>query len=405
MADPYVFQGKRVLVDVTVTQVVAGATHLTVTTGSSSSDPTGASKITTLGGSNAIVGTALSGNYGDLTELYVIPAIESDGSWPDIAIWPVVDGVDLGDIIMLDGSVGGNMMPLASQIVGNGFVRTLGVPFRQALAQAQKAAQNGAQYPNLALKATGLKAKQQYQFRVYSKSGFGNSATAQVALRIIGVGDKLDGQALQAVGASIAKYGYPGSFQHNAPGFNGIVGAHSIGGALSEANWTALPGGATQAGTKVNRFFRYAYNTSATTAQGRYVLSNQNSVQGVSGNVLDPNHDLGFDYSNSKDYLTVLEYGARAGTNQAFVGFTVGDTVLPDQPNGAPASVNVNPYVYGNVSPMRAATNEYFGLRATPWPVVAGGNKVAFFIQANGTAISANQASVAIGGVQVKQGN
>ncbi len=396
MADPYVFQGKRVLVDVTVTKVVAGATHLTVTTGASSNDPTGASNITILGGSNAIVGTALSSNFGDLTELYIIPAIESDGTWPDIAIWPVVDGVDLGDIIMLDGSVAGNMMPLASQIVGNGFARKIGVPFREAIAKYSN---------NIPLVATGLKAKQQYQFRVYSKDGFGNTAAAQVPLRIIGLGDKLDGQALKALSDQLALGGYPGKMSNNAPGYAPLNAMHTLGGALTEANWTALPGGTTQTGTKVNRFFRYAYNQLPTPAQGAYIMSNQNSVQGVSGNVVDTNHDLGFDYSNSKDYLNILEYGARAGQNNAFVGFKVGDTVLPDQPNGAPASVNVNPYVYGNVSPMRAATNEYFALKSTPWPIVAAGNKIAFFIQANGTAEAALASSVAIGGVQVKQGN
>lgn len=404
MAEPYLFPGERVLFDVTVTKVVPGATHTTVITGQSSNDPTGSSKITTIGSASSILSTALSGLYGDLTRLAIVSPIDSAGDPVDCAIWPYVDGSDLGDHLMFDASQGGNMMPLKGKAVG--FTqRVLGIPFRKALNAAIARQAKGHVVTDFATKATGIKATRQYQFKVFSAAGFGNAAAATTPLRIIGIGDKLDGQALAAVGELIDKNGYPGLISRSVAPYGSLSVVHTLKGGLKPATWSATPGGIAQQGPRVFRFFRYAYNNVATGATGLFVLSNQNAVQGAQGNVMDDNHDLGFDYATSADWLEFLEYGIRPGANAFSAGFKVDDTVLPDNPNGFAATTNVNPYPFGNASPMRAASDEYYPMSPAAWPIVAFKNKVAFFIQANGTAEAANATSVAVGGLQIQQGH
>lgn len=391
-ANRYTYQGKRILFDVTVTQVKPGATLTTVVTGSSKNDPSGASNVTQIGSAQGLASTALSGLYGDLTDIVVVPAVDSAGTYPDVALWPVVDGTDYGDRIMIDGSLPGNMFPNPANAIGR-VVRRLGLPVRQIFGQS-----------GWALRATGLKAARNYQFRVYSAAGWGNNGTAVTPLRIIGYGDKLNAEALDVLASKMDSNGYRGHVQNSDPGYNALDAVHSINGGLSAKTWTALPGGPTQQGVKINRFFRYAYNAADTPSQGLYVLSNDNAVQGQQGNVMDSNHDLGFDFENNRDYLMLLEFGARAGTHQAFVGFRVDDTILPDD-QGFIVSEGVNPFAYGNVQPQRPGTNEFYALSNAPWPMVANRNKLSFFIAADGTAVAAGDASVAVGGVLVQQGN
>lgn len=389
-ANRYNYFGERMLFDVTITAVNPGATFTTPITGSSETNGTG--QITQIGSATVINGTNLAGLFGDLTRIVIQGPIDADGSFPDVSVWPVVDETSLDDKMVFDASVPGNMMPNKANTVGQKEVR-LGIPFRKALSMN-----------NMALKATGLKAAASYTFQVYSKAGWGNSGAAQTPLRIIGYGDKIDKQTLAGLTALLNRNGYNGSIQMNTPGFPSLVATHSLGGALGPATWTALPGGMAQQGVKVFRRFTYAYNAIATAAQGAFILSMKNAVGGASGQVVDNHHDLGFDYENSSDYLLFTEYGVRPGTNQAFVGYKVDDTVLPDE-NGFAVSANLNQFPYGNVQPQRAAASEYYALGKIPWDLVAAQNKVAFFVAANGTAIPANSASVAIGGVLVQGAN
>lgn len=392
MAQPYEFPGKKVLVDVTITKVTAGGTHNAAVSGSVS-NATGASTVTQIGSAGSILSSAMSGLYGDLTDLIVIPPVDAAGDYPDVAIWPIVDGVSLADKVMIDGSFPGNTFPNPGATVG-GIRRSLGVPVRDALRKNRS---------NFAIVATGLKATRQYQFAVSSDKGWGNSAAAQTPLRIIGLGDQLDGTALDAVAAQIGAQGYPGGINLSVAPYRGLQATHMLkGGALSPATWTGLPGGTNQSGVKVFRFERYAYNAIATPATGNFILSNQNAVQGAEGNVVDANHDLGFDFSINGEFLQVMWYGARPGANNAFIGFRVDDTVLPDA-NGAFATAGVNPYAYGSAYPQRNAA-EFYALPKAPWPMVAYRNRLSFFVAADGTAVAANADSVAIGGLLVQPG-
>ncbi len=409
MADRYAFQGIRRLVDVTVTQVPAGGTHTTAITGSKS-DTTGKSNITTVGGAPVMSTAALSGDLGDLTDLILVGSVDSTGTFPDVTIQPFVDGQAQGDKITIDGSAYGNMMPGPAQAVGMAHI-SLGIAFRKALR---------ARMASLPTKATGLKAKAQYQFQVSSVHGWGNAANAQSALRMIGIGDRLDTSTADAVGAELqamlddyaagtSPYN-PLAIYDKAPGFAALSATFGLPAGLTSKTWTSLPGGNDQKGIEVWRFLRHAYNTVATSSGGIFPLSGVPEVGGVNGYVLDSNHDLGFNYENSTDYLRFLEFGNRPGANQAYVGVKVNDTVLPDSPFGFAITDGVNPWPYGNVQPQRTESGVYYVMGKNPWPVVARKNRVVWFVVADGTAIPAQYngttlqdcAGLALGGILVK---
>lgn len=382
------------LVDITVTQVAPGATHLTAVTGTLT-DARGSSQITLSGGIPVIASTSLSARFGDLTDLIIIPPIDANLSTPDCVIWPVVDGVDLHHVLHIDASVDRLMFPSPAVTVGRQHV-SLGIAYRDAVDR---------NLDNLPLKVTGLKAAREYRFAVYSSAGFGNAGNPVTPLRIIGLGDLLNAEALEEV----ARIPYQGSFADQVPGFEPFRGEHGLrGGVLSAASWTSLPGGPAQTDVKIYRFFREAINRVATSAQGIFVLSNQNAVGGAQGNVADEYEDLGFDYGSGvrgDDYLRIMEAGIRPHANLGFWGVRVEDTILPgDGQWGTPIFPGVNPYAYGLVQPQRPDSNLYYALPKSPFPIAVRGQKVAFFLVANGTAIPANGVSVAVGGISVQVG-
>lgn len=386
MAQPYAYPMKQVLADITITELTAGAIHTTVVSGASVGDTSGASQITQTGTLSSINSTALASLFGDATDLIIYSPVLANGGFPDVQVWPYVDGVDMGDRLSFDASLLGNMMPNPSNTVGQRHV-ALGIAYRDAVLNGMK---------NLPIKTTGLKAIRQYQFRIQSNLGW--AATDQ-PLRLVLLGDKLDAAAVQAIAAQ----GYNGDFSHRVAGFQGLQHlVHTLnGGALTVNNWTSLPGGNSQTSTKIFRFFRNAYNNVATSASGQFILSNQSSVQGTQGNVASENNDLGFDYSANGKYLAITEAGIRPGANSGYWGVRVDDTLVPDA-RGLIVTTNANPWAYGNVQPQRASSNEFYALPRSPFPVVAYQNKLAFFLQADGTPEAANATSVAVGGIQVE---
>lgn len=409
MAEPYIFPGERPLFDITVTQVKPGATHTTVTTGqSAASDSTGQSQMTQIGTQIPVQSAALSGLFADVTRIFVVSPVDASGTAPDVTIWPYIDGVDLSDHLVWDGSQAGNMLPVPGTLVDGGGELVIGIPFRQLMADWAKQAQaalNKGQEPhgvNIVNKATGLKARRSIQFKIQSNAGWGNSGTAQVPLRILGYGDALNGAALDQVAELVGTYGYPGSVSRNVQPFTSLSVEHQLTGGLSASAWSQLPGGTSQTGPRIWRFLRFAYNAVATSPSNQFVLSNKNSVQGVQGNV-QSDQDIGFDYQEEAKYLEITNYGVRAGTNNALAGWTVNTTTLPTS-TGFAATAAVNPYPYGNAQPIRAGSGLYLPLKRVAMPIVANQNKVAFWVQADGTATPANDTSVALAGLQIETG-
>ncbi len=388
MAQPYAYPMKQVLADVLITSLTAGATHTTPISGSSStSDTSGTSQITKIGSQNVINSTALSGLFGDATDLILVPPIASDNTFPDVLVWPYLDGIDLGDRMTIDASANGNMFPNIANTVGQRHV-SFGMMYREAVRKGVR---------NLPMVATGLKYSRQLQWRVTSVAGW---ATTDQPLRIIALGDLLDAQALTTVAAA----GYNGSFSDSVPGFPAFAGNHQLpGGQLTAGTWTALSGGNAQGATKIHRFFRTSSNAVATSGSGIFVMSNQTAVQGASGNVASDVQDLGFDYVDGTKYLRFLEAGIRPGANNALWGLKVNDTILPAG-QGIVATAGVNLWPYGNVQPQLPGSDLYYALPKNPFPVAAYRNKLAFFIQADGTAVATGDTSIAVGGVLVETG-
>lgn len=401
MPGPYAGKFVYPLIDITVSALSAAATHRTAITGQLS-DARGTSEITQIGSVRVLSSAALSGLYGDLTELAIIPPIVQTASgivFPDVWIVPVVDGVALGHVMRIDGSAPRNMLP-SPMVTVSGVRVLIGIPFRHALRAGMD---------NIVLKTTGLKASISYRFDVYSSRGWGISGdTVITPLRIIGYGDLLSPDEV----SEVASLGYNGAFVNQAPGFPEFRGVHRLkGGPLSEKTWTSLPGGTNQGETKIWRFFRAAYNRVATASSNRFFLTRDTGLGG-SETYVESEEDLGFDFSTKgpreDDYLRITHAGVIPGSNQAFWGVRINDQVIPSgiggTSEGLPVSPGFNPWAYGAVQPQRPDSNLYYPLPKTPFDIAIYKNKVAFFVTPNGSAIAANDASVAVAGIYVQVG-
>lgn len=401
MPGPYPGEFEHPLVDITVSAISPGATHRTATTGQLA-DARGTSEITQIGSVRVLSSLALAGLYGDLTRLMFVPPVVQDGGgnivYPDVFVVPVVDGVPLGFVLRWDASAPRNMLPNPAVTVG-GWQVLLGIPFRKAMRERMN---------NLPLKATGLKATVNYRFDVFSERGFPNAGDTLITpLRIIGYGDLLTDDEL----AELAALGYDGTFVDQVPGFPEFRGTHRLkGGPLSGRTWSSLPGGTNQAETKIYRFFRQGINRVATGTSNRFFLTRDVTLGG-SEDAVEDEEDLGFDFTRgaqADDYLRITHAGVIPGTNQAFWGVRVNDQVLPvgigGSTEGLPVSQGFNPWAYGAVQPQRGDSNLYYAIPKTPLSLAVYRNKVAWFITPNGTAIPADEASIALAGVYVQVG-
>lgn len=397
MATQFSCNDKKVLADITVTALTAGATHTTGVTGSSSTN--GTSAITTIGTQPLLNSMTFNGLFYDVTDLVFVSPVVSNTSFPDCYVWPMVDGQDLGNVQLWDASAVGNMFPSAPK-TQNGRTLRLGYPVRKMLEDGD--------VKNLPLRATGLKAAQTLQFNIYSAAGWTTSAITP--LRIIALGDILDVAALNA----LSTISYPGQFQTKTAPFQGIAGVHTLAGGtntITPSNWVGLSGGTKQAGTVIHRFFRTSYNAANTPASGPFILSQDITVQGASGNTANTNpplgYDLGFNYSNANQYLRIDEAGIIPGTNNATWGVKIGLAQQLPAPYGMPATSGANLYPYGVQTPLTPSTGSYYTLPACPFPLAVNGqaadnNQAAFYIEANGTAIpSTSPSRVSIGGIHL----
>lgn len=425
LSSRYALEGGHPLIDVTVTTVAAGKTHTTTLNGNQVSNSQGVSQTTQLGatlvnasnqttqsgGVAAIRTLTLTGAFADATDLFVIPPIDAAGKAVDCEIRPRIDGQPLEQHFNASAGLNDNLFPLPSATVGAYHVR-IGQAWRKALR---------ARMANLPLKATGWKAQRSIQFDVYSNIGFGVAAVPTTPLRIIVTGDKMDSAALalmdeelQAILQQAGKTGYdPFSFVDKVPGFPVFTGRHVPPGAhITPETWTAGPNGPAQVGTvsQIYRFVRQAYPNQATNANNAFFLSKSDAVGGASDNVYADINDLGFDLTSDKTrYLRLDLLGLRGAVNQAFAGVKVDEQVLPTV-DGQPLTSGVNLYPSGEVQPMRSDSSVYFPFGKSPWPVVARGNKVAWFVTPDGTAMNAefsatptlqDSPQVAVGGIEV----
>jgi len=385
------YRGRKVLADITVTQMAANSNHMTAISGSNTNGG-GTSQITTVGIEQALRTTALSGDFGDALVLAIIPPVAADGSFPDCYVIPTPDNKPLDGQQIFDASAPRNMMPLRT-LTHNGRQVSLGRSLRDMV-------QRGAN--NLPLLSTGLKATESYQFRVISQAGWTNPLTP---LRLILWGDRLTKAEVQELGA---RFPYRGHFQDQVVPFPAISGTHSIpGGRISPASWNYLSGGGNQNEWKINRVFRQSFNRVATPATGVFTLSNINAVGGAPGNVgTNPTEDLGFGPADGNRYLKVLELGIRPNDHQFGWGVQIDGTTIPgDSQDGlAVVTPNVNNFPYGNEQPQGSSSNRYYALPNPPFDVVAYNNKFSIVVKANGTPIPATDLTTPVVGVSVAMG-
>ena len=346
-----------------------------------------------------------SGIVADALYVQVTPCIVSDDStgvlsYPDLNWWFTVDGNnDLQKFMNFDGSYATNMLPNKSQTRGEKFV-VLGQSLRRLL----KGVQAGKGRRNIPMLATGVKYVSELHIKARSTAGFpGAGKTVIQPGRIRVWGERYNQNQLDQF-ASV--YPTVNSFARNdmrrqIEGLAPVAGVQS--GIVSQANWISLPGGYGQSGAIVNRYFNYAQNLLATTANTAYALTNSQQAGGNKGQVGLQN-DLGFPFGATNgnsaqvsDAVILQEFGVASGiANIGFVGLDFGGTLVPEG-QGWPIDSVVNDLVYGQTS----ESGVWYALGGLPGDIVLAGENAAVFIQDNGTPVAANAATVAVGGVRV----
>ncbi|HEY3367786.1 MAG TPA: hypothetical protein VGK74_22235 [Symbiobacteriaceae bacterium] len=350
-------------------------------------------------------GALVGGVVGEVLMVEVTsPVVQAaDGSivYPDLGWWFVPDGTDLQKYQNLDGSYGSNMMPSREVCVGREQLK-FGISLRRLLTEAR----NGHPRSNMALLATGIKFVSNLALKLASARGWGIAGdVVKSPARIRVWGERYSQDTL----AALAGF-YDGSFSRQSlrrelDGLPPITGWQ--GGAATMDMWTGLPGGYNQRGTIVHRYFNFASNLAQTAAQTPYILSNVQNIGGAQGNVA-LNNDLGYGFgptqgtaAQAKDALVIQQFGVVPGiANIAWAGFQVGGSNVPE-PNGFPVGAGADRWAYGQVSPLRQGSELYFPLPDYEGELEIYQENAAVQVTAGGTAIAANAAVVAIGGVRI----
>lgn len=395
MSDWTRFRSLTTLLDVTCSQINAGATVQSPESGQTSVN-TSNIQVT----QNSITTTHLSNGYvADARIIEIISPVDNAAAanqYPDVEISIVNGSNDLKDTIVIDGSYLANMFARKKVTHGSRQI-ILGFSVRDLLL---KNLQFPGSVKNMPLMMTGIKVTDSLSVNVTSQAGFGNNGAVAVPLRIIIKGEKYQASDLASLGL-----GYDGSIGVSYPGTSEFFAQHRLSGPLSEETWGSLPGGDSQGNLKIRRRIAYAYNQQATGTSSPYVFSRLGAVGGNQQNVVDNQHDLGDDFSKSKSMFLWQQLGVRIPSGQAYVGFKVGNEIIPqDSPQGAPISYNLNDFQYGNAEPQTAQSALYFALAEsdTLAQMMVYGSAVAPFIATTGTqSYAPNTASMAKSGILV----
>ena len=402
MADYTVYKSISVLADVTVSQITGGATVISPTTPGAST----ASNANIVVTPNTITSSDLAPGYvADARIIEIISPVDNSASanvYPDVELTFVNGGESLKSTLLIDGSFLTNMFARKKVTHGSRQI-VLGFSVRELLLwnMAHPNRQDPLHKGNMPMSMTGIKVTKGLNVEVTSTNGWGNNGAVQVPLRVIVKGEKYLASDLVPFANA-----YDGTIKLNYPGVPEFNAFHVINGPVSAATWASLPGGVNQVGTvKVFRNLNYAYNALATGTSTPFVFSQITNVGGNQNNVKDTAHDLGNDFTIDKNMFLWQHLGFRIPSGQAYVGFKVGNQVVPqDSMFGAAVSYGVNDYQYGDADPQGAAGTYYAMSEAdTLAQMMVYGNAVAPFIATVGTvSYAANTASVAKSGILVK---
>ncbi len=396
MADWTRFRTLTTLLDVTCSQINAGATVQSPESGSTSVN-TSNIQITP----NTISSTHLPNGYvADARIIEIISPVDNSAAttqFPDVEISIVNGSNNLNNFIVIDGSFLANMFARRKNTHGSRQI-ILGFPVRDLLLQNLK---HPGTVRNMPLQMTGIKVTDGLYVQVKSISGWGNNGNVVAPLRIVVKGEKYQADDLTGLGI-----GYDGSIAVSYPGVQEFFSSHILSGTLGITSWGSLPGGDNQVGNvKVRRRISYAYNQQATGTSSPYVFSRLGVVGGNQANIVDTQHDLGDDFSQSNDMFLWQQLGVRIPSGQAYVGFKVGNEIVPqDSPQGAPISYRFNDFQYGVADPQNANSGVYYALAEadTLAQMMVYKNSVSPFIATTGTqSYAVNTASIAKSGILV----
>lgn len=398
MASVYDYVNLQTLLDVTVQTLAPGATIESPKTGSKT---VGTSTITIT--ANTITSTTLPRTLrGDALLVGVIPPVAANGSGPDFEFYFKADDQSLEAFQLFDGSLDGNMAPMPNATAGGPVDRdgryigffVLGKSTRAILSDGA----TGKPTNNMPLEITGIKYEDSLTVVVRSNTGW--DSTAKVPARIIVLGELLTEDLINSIGRGFNGFVNKQFLQRQVEGKPALVFGHS--GVATFRDWTSLPGGTKQRGTRVHRFLRFAKNASATGAQAAFPLTTLTELKGSDNNVIDASHDLGFNTAKTGAALWVRGFGCRPGANQAYLGWQIDGNLIPN-PYGWPISQNINPFNFGSVQPQRPESNMYNLIPRYQGELMIYGEGAVPFIAANGTPIAANAAEVVVDGVIVEK--
>lgn len=389
MAEWTEYLAKSVILDVQVTQIDANQELQSPKSGTN-----GGIQITPIWNQTTNVP---NGYMWDVTDLEIISPVDANGTFPDCQITIYNGTTKLDHIIIIDGSVAGNMFPRGVLTIGAKRHR-LGIPLRSLL---WANAQNPGSVSNMALLATGIKVTSSITIAVKSTAGWGNSGTAVTPLRVIMKGDKIKETDI----IPLSNF-YNGQIRITQPPTNVFNAVHVPKFPFTASNWGTLPGGDSQGGVNVFKRVVYAYNNAATSSGANFIFSQQNQLNGTDSNVVDQQHDLGFDFTTGNSAFLLTDFGVNTSANVYF-GYRLNNVTVPqDTPNGTALSAGVNDFQYGSVQPQLSNSGRYYTMHDSEKFLkflVYKSTAVPFINQGTYSSIAANDVSVALSGVLVQQ--
>lgn len=363
---------------------------------------------------------AAQGYAMEITSVEIIPPQEPPGStnagaYDDLReVWLILDDKPIQHYINLPGSGEMLMTALRSQIWGGRqFQVIFGEPFHKVVASGD----------NMPIRNTTLKYNNTLALAVHTIYGVTGT------WRIIVKGYRYTAAMLN----------------HLAPGWKGQVDVQTtrravtnkpaltftfpMPGPISIETWPAMPGGTLQGGTKVNPYWRFAFNAQSTQPQTPYVLSNFNTLSGASGNVEDPYQDLGFEFAQNLNAFILKGFGVRGvkappgtppttsqyaypsypgtpGENLSRVGWWVNGDLVPEVTGnqGKFVTEGVDDLTFGSVRPQVALDNLWFPVARYLGKLLIYQDNAVPFIGANGSPIPPFSVVAGYNGVLVERG-
>lgn len=374
--------------------------------------------------SNTVTSGSSQGYAQEITSVEVIPpqvpaGQANAGAYEDLReIWLILDEKPVQHYINLSGYGESLMNPPKTQIWGSRFFQVIfGEPFHRVVKDATSP------NPNMPIRNTTLKYNKTLSLAVHTLYG----VTGQ--WRIIVKGFTYDNAMLKELAGGWKNTVNVQTTRRVVTNKPALTFTFPLAGPINTSTWTTLPGGQLQGGTKINPYWRFAYNGQQTQPQSPYVFSNFNELSGSSGNVEDPFQELGFKFAENLNAFILKGFGVRGvkappgtppttaqfaypsypgtpGENLSRAGWWVNGDLVPEVTGnqGRFLTNGVNDMQFGMVRPLIALDNLFLPMPKYPGDLLIYQDNAAPFIGANGSPIPPFSVMVAYNGVLVERG-